>query len=274
MTAKISSIRRGTSVSRSKALGSEQVTRGALVVGGASLLLAGAVAVFVSTNATGTAALVTAGVVLIAIAAYGDRIESVEAGGMKFQLTQAAASQLVAAEKAEAEGNLNEATRLRSEAAQLLKAAQSAAASYEQIRATHGPSWQRTAQLEALVTQQARDLASAFRTREAVQELFDSGKEGNRVLAIVMMHVAPELASSGAIADAVSSPRTAFEQYHALVAAEALADLFPRPVGLDEVRRAVETALATGRLDAQDSDRGQVARRVLSKLSQDQQPPG
>jgi hypothetical protein len=107
-----------------------------------------------------------------------------------------------------------------------------------------------------------------------VQELFASGKEGNRVLALVMMHVAPELASSDAIAEAIAAPRTAFEQYHALVAAEALANLTPRPVGLDDVRRAVEVALATGRFDARDSDRGQVARRVLSKLSQEQQVPG
>lgn len=184
MNAKMSSIRRGTGIDSSRVRGSDHVARGALVAGGASVLVAGAAAFFVSTNATGTAALIAAGVVLIAIAAYGDRIESVEAAGMKFQLTRAAASQLVAAEKAEAEGNLTEATRLRSEAARLLEAAQSAAASYEQIRATRGPSWERTAQLDALVSQQARDLASAFRTREAVQELFASGKEGNRVLVV------------------------------------------------------------------------------------------
>jgi hypothetical protein len=273
MTAKISSIR-GTRLGRSRVPASDHVTRAALVIGGASLLVAGAVAVFVSTNATGTAALIAAGVALIAVAAYGDRIESVEAAGMKFQLTQAAASQLAAADKAEAEGNLDQATRLRSEAARLLEAAQSAATSYEQIRATRASSWERTAQLESLVNQQARDLASAFPTPEVVRELFASGKEGNRVLAIVMMHVAPELASSDAIAEAITAPRTAFEQYHALVAAEALANFSPSPVGLDDVRRAVEAALATGRLDAWDSDRGQVARRVLSKLSQDQQLPG
>ena len=60
--------------------------------------------------------------------------------------------------------------------------------------------------------------------------------------------------------------RTAFEQYHALRAAQALANLQPRPAGTEAVVDAVQTMLSSGRFDAAGSDRGNLARHVLSLL--------
>ena len=52
-------------------------------VSGAGLVTSGAVAVFIISNGSGTAALITAGIVLIVVALLAERLESVEAAGMK-----------------------------------------------------------------------------------------------------------------------------------------------------------------------------------------------
>ncbi|NEK87673.1 hypothetical protein GCU60_18195 [Blastococcus saxobsidens] len=242
------------------------LARPALAFAGVALLVTGAVGVFVSTNATGTAALVAAGLALVAIAVYGDRIETVEAAGLKVQLQQAAASQLVAATEAEAAGDLQGAQRLREQAARLLEAARTVATRYQAIRATQPSSWQRTERLQELIAEESRTLSGAVDSPEAVRELFRAGDEGYRILAIGMMSANPALADPETIADAVSSPRTAFEQFHALRAAEALASRQPPPPGVDAVREAVRAASSSDGLGAPDSDRGRLARRVLELL--------
>lgn len=219
----------------------------------------GAVAVFVSTNTTGTAALIAAGVVLVAIATYGDRIETVEAAGVKVAL-----SKLAAADRAEAAGDVATADRLRGEAADLLEEARSLATRYKTIRATKASSWERTAQLEALL-RQSHALAATY-SPKAVRELFRSGDEGNRIIALGMMTANPDLADAEVVAQAVSNSRTAFEQYHALKAAETLANLRPRAEGMALVREALQQMLSSGKFEAAGSDRGNVARRVLDLL--------
>jgi hypothetical protein len=61
---------------------------GAAVVGLAALA-AGAVAVFATADGTGSAALVAAGVALLALAILGERIESLDTPGVKLKLYQA-----------------------------------------------------------------------------------------------------------------------------------------------------------------------------------------
>ena len=110
--------------------------------------------------------------------------------------------------------------RLREEATRLLNAAQSVASQYEAVRSASGSSLNRTVQLEALV-QEARDLTGLVASPDAVEQLFRTGRDGNRILAIVMMQTDPRLASPLVLAEAIGVPRSAFEQYHALRAAEA-----------------------------------------------------
>ncbi|RBY97968.1 hypothetical protein DQ237_03485 [Blastococcus sp. TF02-8] len=240
--------------------------RAPLAAAGVALLVTGAVAVFVSTNATGTGALIAAGLVLVAIASFGDRIETMEGAGLKIQLQQAAASQLEAATQAEAAGDLQGAQRLRGEAARLLEAARTVATRYETIRASQASSWRRTEELDALVRQESRALSTAFSSPEAVRGLFRAGDDGYRIVALGMMYADPALADPGTVAEAITSSRSAFEQYYALRAAEALAEQKPAPPGTDTLRDAVRSALASEQLRQPDSDRGEVARRVLQLL--------
>jgi hypothetical protein len=239
-----------------------RVARWATALAGVSLLATGAVAVFVATNTTGTAALIAAGLVLVAIATYGDRIQSFEAAGIRVVLNEVA-EKLEAAGAAEAAGDLDTANRLRSEAAQLLEAARSVATRYETIRATMGPGWERTERLEELIQQEVRALSGAVSSREAVRELFRAGKDGYRIVAIGMMSANPALADPETIAEAITTPRSAFELYHALRAAEVLAR---RPLGRDAVRDAVDRALKSDKF-TEDSDRGRLAHRVLELLT-------
>lgn len=238
----------------------------ALALAGMALLTTGAVAVFASTNTTGTAALIAAGLALVAIAVYGDRVETVEAAGIKVSLQQQAASKLVEAEVAEAAGDLDGAERLRGEAARLLEAARSVAMRYETIRATQSSSWQRTEALDQLIKQESRALSGIFTSPAAVRALFRAGDEGNRIVAIAMMAANPSLADPETIAEAITASRSAFEQYYALKAAEAVATRTPGDPRMAEVRTAVRTALASEQLQAADSDRGNVARHVLGLL--------
>src|SRR4051794_25854021 len=229
---------------------------------GVGLLVTGSIAVFTSKNTTGTAALIAAGVLVMAIAIYGDRIESFEGLGVKLQM--AAASKLEAARKAEAAGDQEKAERLRAEAQQLLDSARSVARQYESIRATQASSWERTAQLEALV-RQSHALAAGY-SPEAVRELFRTGDEGNRIVAIGMMAARPELADPATITDAVIGSRSAFEQYHALRAARALATRQPRPPGTASMVEAIQAALTSGIIDPH-SDRERLAREVIGSLT-------
>lgn len=229
---------------------------------GIAALGAGAVAVFVSTNTVGTGALIAAGLVLTAFGVFGDRIATIEGGGLKLGLEAAAESRYVAAEAAERAGHLEEAASLRTEADRLLSAAGSVASRYEDVRARVPSSWERTSSLEAIL-QQARDMAGLAAGPAAVKTLYESGSDGNRVAAIAMMQSRPGLATVSALADAIASPRSAFEQYHALRAAEtAVAAALP-PDDVQELQAVVHKALTTGTLGARDSDRCRLAERIL-----------
>jgi hypothetical protein len=155
---------------------------------------------------------------------------------------------------------------LRGEAESLLQAARSAASKYETIRRTQGSSWERTERLDELIRHESRALSGIYGSPEAVRGLFASGDEGNRIVAIAMMSTNPSLADPTTIAEAIASSRSAFEQYYALRAAEALAIRRPQGPGLEAVRNAVRTVLSSGELSAPNSDRGNVARHVLQVL--------
>ena len=88
-----------------------------------ALIVTGAAAVFTTNNSTGSGSLVAAGAAIGALAMFANRIQSVDAAGIKLQLTQAAVSSLQAAQQADRQGHSDIAATLRDHADRLLSAA-------------------------------------------------------------------------------------------------------------------------------------------------------
>lgn len=190
---------------------------GAAVASG-SLLTTGAIAVFVSDNGPGTAALLGVGLGIGALTALGERLQSLRFGEVELQLR--AAQLLTEAERADEAGDREAAGHLRAGALALLMDIAPLAQSYEHIRRTQAPSPDRTATL-GLEVARARDLA-AIRPPSPVmvQEMFDEGSEGMRVIALGLMQGSPASANCSSIVSAIRSPRSDFEQYHAILVAD------------------------------------------------------
>jgi len=176
---------------------------------GAAVLAAGGVAVFVTDNGTGSAALVAVGAALGALALFGDRIASMGVAGAQFSLVQASTQLQAAADEADAAGDPVAADRLREQAAQLLQLAQPAAERYEQLR--QRPSGrERTRRMTALV-QEARSAARSERWEpESVRQLFQTGGDGMRLYALGLMEADPALSDLWSVIDAIDSYRSAF----------------------------------------------------------------
>jgi hypothetical protein len=196
---------------------------------------------------------------------FANRIQSFEGGGLKVQLGAAAASKLKAARRAELAGQPDLATKLRDEAQLLISAAQPVASQYEDLRLQETPSWERTAKLERLV-ENAREMASSFAEPRAVEQLFDSGKEGNRIIAIAMMQANPALWSVRVAAEAIEKPKSAFEQYHALRAAQTLVAEHPDSASSIQLRDVIYRGLKGGQFGAQKSARCNLAVHILSMI--------
>src|SRR3954454_20714831 len=121
-----------------------------------------------------------------------NRVQSFEGGGLKVELAEAAVSKLAAAEVAEREGRVPEAELLRNQASLLISAAEPIASKYEQLRRDRPESWDRTLELEQLVSK-ARPLEASYPDTASVEKLFDTGREGNRITAIAIMEVNPSV---------------------------------------------------------------------------------
>ena len=95
-----------------------------------------------------------------------------------------------------------------------------------------------------------------------VQSLWKSGQEGRRVVALSAIAARPDLGSLDIVESGIGEPRSAFEQYHALLAGVALAPT------LDETSLDQLVATATAQLEGGDlkgTDRAAVIRK-LQKL--------
>lgn len=240
---------------------------------GVLCILAGGVAVFISDNAAGTAALIAAGAALIVAAAFADYIKTVEAGGVKVELERAyavtvAASSLEAAAVADGEGRYEEADRLRRDASRLLDVVKLTATEYESVRAASAGGAQRTRDMSRVINK-LKAATPAAEGPEDVRRLFEEGSDGNRVAALVLMETDPRLAVMASIEDAITNPRSAFEQYHALRASEAAAST-SEPQQMAQLRTTIQHALEAGRFGAMDSDRCRVAQRVLEIIPADE----
>src|SRR5215470_1933061 len=117
---------------------------------GTAMVVAGAVAVFATTNSTGASTLIAAGTVLMVVAVFANRVESFEGGGFKVQL-HTVESKLELARQAEAVGDSERAEQLRKEAQLLFEAMRPMAAEYERVRSSEPGSRGRTAKLSELI---------------------------------------------------------------------------------------------------------------------------
>jgi hypothetical protein len=236
----------------------------AAVTGGA-LAAAGAMAVFVTNNSAGAGSLVVAGAVLAALGMFANRIQTVKGGGLELVLAAVAASTLDAAEEAEQHGQSDVAKALRDQARVLISAVQPFATKYEQMRRDRPSGWDRTIELEHLSAETAKLLAPFYSDRASVEELFDTGTEGNRWGAIILMEHNPKLASPHVVATAVQSPLSRFEVFHALKVIEGMAFVDPLSDDLAALLDVVERELRAGRLGHADSDRRNLAERILAR---------
>lgn len=182
---------------------------------GTVLVVTGAVAVFTTTNSTGASTLIIAGTVLIIVAIFANQVESFEGGGVKVQL-RAVETKLEQARQAEAAGDSERAEQLRKEAQLLFEAIQPMAAEYERVRRSTPGGMERTAKMNELVWQ-ARSMAGLdFVTTETISELFGSGGDGARIMALGLMRGRPELADVAIAVEAIREPRSSHEQWQAL----------------------------------------------------------
>ena len=245
--------------------------RATIGVTGSFFLMVGTAAVFLTENGSGSAALIAAGVVLIILAVLTERLESLEAAGMKLQLTRALAEADAdgadrAAAAAEIAGDDEEALRLRTQADTLRRKARITASAYDALRNRRPSSWERTGAIHKLLQDATADLSHVDRATAA--EIFGSGTDGARVVALALMEKDPSSADIISIIDAILDSRSAMEQWHALRAAERFVESRDgEGPDVSAIGEAIQVGLSAGLIDPSNADRFETAQRILSRVS-------
>jgi isoamylase len=96
------------------------------------------------------------------------------------------------------------------------------AAQYEHIRSKSFSSAQRTLEMNRLVARIRAFAERATYTQFEIQRIFDTGTEGNRIVSLAIASMKPDALSLNSILEAIRNSRSAFEQYHALLASREL----------------------------------------------------
>lgn len=236
------------------------VIRAAAGLLGVGVFGAGVAAVFVTDNGTGAAALLAIGAAFLAIGVMGDRIQSVELGGVNLTLRDLARQTLGLAQEAEQRGDDERAARLRT----LGKELQALASGYRRLRGSMRAGHERTRALEHVMTE-ARRLSQSDTFEPAdVASWFDEGMPEARITALGLMQGNARLRDFEVALDAIDDSRSAFEQYHGLRLAELMApDLTPSQRA--QLIVVTDRALRSFRM-RRDSDRHMAAKRLLAAL--------
>jgi hypothetical protein len=182
---------------------------------GGGLLGIGVVAVFVSSNDVGSAALLAAGAALVVIGYAGDRIRRFKAGSFEVELLVPAILARVA-EAAKKSGNLELGEQLDAEAAEALARLGSFAESYDRIRASRPAGPRRTSMLDEQWEQARLDNLGRALTAEQVSELFRKGGDGQRRAALRAMYDDPTRFEFNDVVEAIQDSKSGDEQYRAL----------------------------------------------------------
>ena len=251
-------------------LSSSRGLRWVAAVLGLAVLAVGGVATFRSTNGAGSAALVVGGIALLVLGGLGDRIELLKVGNVEFHIRAAARQLIRRADELERQGDSAGAEQLREEARHLLRQASPAARRYEELRRTQPTGPQRTAELYKALVDVARQLSKdQHPSAEFVRSMFRSDREGERVFALVLMQEDPDTGDLASVLDAISRPRSAFEQYQALAAAlEMLSRLDSSE--RERLASAIRQQLESGEWITPSTGRYSLAQRILSVTDQEE----
>lgn len=222
----------------------------------------GGLAVFVTQNGSGAAALIAFGGVLLLLALLGSGIESLEFGGATLRIRAAAAEKFALADESERQGDSVTARELRAEARALLEAAGPIAADYRAVRSSMRPGASRTQALEEVVARARRlPQAQSFEPAEALHWLRD-GTEEERITALALMQASPELRNFEAALAVIAHPRTPFEQYHAMLLTLQMVDELDK----DQARGLAETVEAQKSIRLRrDTDRMRLREEILRR---------
>jgi hypothetical protein len=228
---------------------------------GGALASAGAVAVFATANSAGAASLVVAGAAIGALAMFANSVQRVKAGSFELVLTAVRLDK--AAEDAERKGQSEEASKLRGQAALLMLAAHPVASELDRLRRELSPGPERTRLLDGHV-QIARQAAEGFRddAGPALEDLFETGTDGERMFVIGVMQGKPQLASAQVAEAALVHNRSKTEQFHALRLIAEMIKINPKSTEVARLRRIVEEMLADEKF-AEGTGRRSVAEVIL-----------
>ncbi|GAA4735659.1 hypothetical protein GCM10023350_19390 [Nocardioides endophyticus] len=232
---------------------------------GTAVLLfgAGAVTAFVTDNGVGSAALTTAGLAALLLAAIGNHIESFEAAGVKLGVRRFVVAQEALAQEADRTGRKAEAAQLRRQTSEVLDLVRSVSRSYDDLRSTMPAGWERTQRFEEIVREAK---AAPALTADVLDEQFSRGTEGDRIFVLGNLQGHPEIVDVSIIDRALTSPRSAFEQYHALMALEAVVDRLTSPEKA-RFRRKIDRLLGAP-LWKPSSDRRKLGAQLVELLAE------
>jgi hypothetical protein len=236
------------------------LVRAAAAALGVAIFATGVAAVFVTENGTGAAALLTIGAAFVAFAVLGDRIASVELGGVNLSIRDLARQTFSLARDADRRGDTDAADRLRSVGAALEELADE----YRRLRSSMRSGRERTSAMDAVVAQASTVTGTEDLDPEEVSEWFHQGKPEARVIALGLMQGEARLRDFDAAIDAIEHSRSAFEQYHGLRLAELMLPGVSRGRQA-HLKQVVERAMRSRRL-RKDTHRHDAASRILREL--------
>ena len=217
------------------------------VILGVPIFGTGVLAVFVTENGTGAAALLGIGAAFVAFGALGDRLERVDVAGMSISIRDMARETLSFARRAEELGDTEAAKRLRALGEQLEELADE----YRRLRSSMPADDERTAEMDKVVARAGRLTGTDDLDPEAVAEWFRNGRPEARVIALGLMEGNPVLRDFDIALAAIEHGTTPFEIYHGLVLAQMMVETLSR--GRREQLRRVVTKILRGRLARRDA---------------------
>ena len=220
----------------------QRLLSGGLAVLGLGLAAAGVAAVFMTESGTGAAALLTIGMILLLVAALGDRLESLRYGDLELVLRRKA-------DEAARRGDVEGARALQRAADTVAQRAARLARTYKDVRGSMPAGPERTALMDRVLDEAKRDAHAPELDEEEVLRLLWTGSEGARVWALGVLQERPELATTRAVLEAVERPDQMFDQYQALVLAERFMSLSTtRTWARERIVAAVQAQLESGAL--------------------------
>jgi hypothetical protein len=236
------------------------VTRVGAALLGMAIFGAGVAAVFGTENGTGAAALLAIGAGFFVFAVLGDRVQSLEFGGVNLTIRDLARQTFTLAKEAEQRGEDETAERLRA----VGRALQGLATEYRRLRSSMRAGGERTGALEHVMTEARRLSRSEEFEPVDVATWFDQGTAEARITALGLMQGNPDVRDFEAALDAIEDPHSAFEQYHGLKLAEMMIPDLTRGQQA-QLAHIVKRCLRSFRV-RRDSDRRQCAEGILVAL--------